>query len=88
MLTHVTLTHALRRSVPAALLLLCMGTTALAQTQDAYFEFLMARRLEAQGDHAGALEALERAAAADPASAEVRAEIASFQLRRDDRDEA
>ena len=35
-----------------------------------------------------ALAALERAAAADPASAEVRAEIASFQLRRDDRDEA
>ena len=36
----------------------------------------MARRLEAQGDFAGALAALERAAAADPRSAEIRAEIA------------
>jgi tetratricopeptide (TPR) repeat protein len=48
----------------------------------------MARRLEALGDHPGALAALERAAAADPASAEVRAEIASFQLRRNRRTEA
>ena len=68
--------------------MLCVGGVAVAQTQDAYFEFLMARHLEAQGDHTGALAALERAAASDPASAEVRAEIASFQLRRDQRDEA
>ena len=83
-----TLTRALRRSAAAGVLLLCVGGVAVAQTADAYFEFLMARRLEAQGDHTGALAALERAAAADPASAEVRAEIASFQLRRDLRDEA
>ena len=88
MLTSVTFTHGLPRSVLAVLLLLCVGTPAVAQTQDAYFEFLMARRLEARGDHEGALAALERAAAADPASAEVRAEVAAFQLRRDDRDEA
>src|SRR5687767_11618622 len=64
---------------------------ALAQTQapgTAYFEFLMARRLESEGDNRGALMALERAAAADPKSAEVRAEIASFHLRRNQRTDA
>ena len=85
---EVTLTRALRRSAVAGLLVVCLGGVAVAQTQDAYFQFLMARYLEAQGDHTGALAALERAAAADPASAEVRAEIASFQLRRNQRDEA
>jgi tetratricopeptide (TPR) repeat protein len=55
---------------------------------DAYFEFLMARRLESEGDNRGALTALERAAAADPNSAEIRAEIASFHLRRNQRAEA
>ena len=59
-----------------------------AQTSSAYFEFLMARRLEGLGDNDGALAALERAAGADPSSAEVRAEIASFQLRRNRRNEA
>lgn len=72
----------------ACLLVLSMAETAAAQSLDPYFEFLMARRLEAQGDQAGALAALERAAAADPASAEVRAEIASFQLRRNRRPDA
>ena len=48
----------------------------------------MARRLESQGDNTGALAALERAASADPRAAEVKAEIASFQLRRSKRDEA
>jgi tetratricopeptide (TPR) repeat protein len=72
----------------ACVLALSMAGAAAAQSPDAYFEFLMARRLEAQGDQAGALAALERAAAADPASAEVRAEIASFQLRRNRRSEA
>ena len=71
------------QSAAAGLLLLWMGGPALAQAPAGYFEFLMARRLEAQGDQAGALAALQRAAAADPASAEIRAEIASFQLRRD-----
>jgi tetratricopeptide (TPR) repeat protein len=49
---------------------------------EAYYEFLMARRLETAGDAAGALAALERAAAADPKSAEIRAEIAAFYFRR------
>ena len=86
--SSVTPTRALRRSVSAVVLLLSLGGPVEAQTGDAYFEFLMARRLEAQGEHAGAREALERAAAADPASAAVRAEIASFQLRRNERDDA
>lgn len=72
----------------AAVLLLAMAAASHAQTSSAYFEFLMARRLEALGDQAGALAALERAASADPKSAEVRAEIAAFQLRRDRRGEA
>jgi tetratricopeptide (TPR) repeat protein len=80
---------ALRRAAAAAcLLVLSMAGAAAAQSTDAYFEFLMARRLESQGDQTGALAALERAAAADPMSAEVRAEIASFQLRRNRRSEA
>ena len=44
--------------VPAAslvLLLLQAPAPAAAQTSNAYFEFLMARRLEALGDNAGAL---------------------------------
>ena len=72
----------------AGLLSLSMGGPAAAQSSDAYFEFLIARRLEAAGDQGGALAALERAATADPASAEVRAEIASFQLRRNRRTDA
>lgn len=72
----------------AAVLLLVTAASTAAQTSSAYFEFLMARRLEALGDQAGALAALERAAAADPMSAEVRAEIAAFHLRRDRRAEA
>src|SRR5690349_4297567 len=61
---------------------------AVAQTSDAYFDFLQARRLEADGDPKGALAALERAATADPKSAEVRAEIAGLHLRRNERAEA
>ena len=86
--SSVTLTGTLRRLASAVVLLLSLGGLAEAQVRDAYFEFLMARRLEAQGDHAEAREALERASAADPTSAEVRAEIASFELRRDERDDA
>jgi tetratricopeptide (TPR) repeat protein len=67
------------------------ATPSLAPAQgttDTYFEFLMARRLEADGDVKGARAALERAAAADPKSAEIRAEIASLHLRRNERAEA
>ena len=65
------------------------GAPAFAQVQvDPYYQFLVARHLEGEGDAAGALAALERAAAADPKSAEVRAEIAALHLRRNERDEA
>jgi Flp pilus assembly protein TadD len=69
--------------------LLAMPRVALAQTSiDAYYDFLMARHLEASGDAKGAQAQLEKAIAADPNSAEVRAELAAFYLRRDDGDNA
>jgi len=55
---------------------------------DAYYDFLMARHLEASGDSKGAQAQLEKAVAADPKSAEVRAELAAFHLRRDAGDDA
>jgi len=71
------------------LLATVLPAPAFAQTAgDPYFEFLMARRLESQGDQAGALAALQRAAATDPKSASIRAEIAAFQLRRNRREDA
>lgn len=48
----------------------------------AVFEFLMARRMEAAGDAAGALAALERARKLDPSSAEISAEIAGYYSRQ------
>jgi tetratricopeptide (TPR) repeat protein len=70
-------------------LLISIGPAPVpAQTTDAYFEFLIARRLESAGDYQGALAALQRAAAADPRSAEVRAEIASLHYRQNLRQEA
>lgn len=65
------------------------ASAARAQgTADAYFEFLIARRLEAQGDHAGAQAALERATRAAKGSAEIWAELAAFHLRRSQPEEA
>src|SRR5262245_23693469 len=72
----------------AAALWISVPQFVAAQTTDAYFEFLQARRLEADGDPKGALAALERAATADPKSAEVRAEIASLHLRRNEQADA
>lgn len=48
----------------------------------AYFEFMLARRLESQGNQAAALEALTRAIALDPKSAELYAELAGFHARQ------
>jgi tetratricopeptide (TPR) repeat protein len=79
---------AARSIVIAALVAAFLPSAAFAQGADPYFEFLMARRLEAAGDTSGALAALTRAAAADKASSEIRAEIASFQLRQNRRDDA
>jgi len=77
--------------VRAAVLALVTATPALGQTpaappQDpkaqAFFEFLMARRLETAGDGAGALAGLERARKLDPQSAEIVAEIAGYHYRQ------
>jgi tetratricopeptide (TPR) repeat protein len=80
-----------RRLPLVVLTALTVGTPLSAQAQastDTYYEFLLARRLEADGDVKGARAALDRAAAADPKSAEVRAEIAALHLRRNERGEA
>ena len=58
------------------------------QRGQAYFEFMLARRLEAQGNDAGALEALQRAIALDPKSAELQAELAGFHARQNNGEEA
>jgi len=86
----------MRSAFAAAVLIAICCETAAAQTlpesagppAEAYFEFLLARRLEAQGDTAGALEALKRAQAADPRSAEILAEIAGFYARQNKGPEA
>ena len=73
----------------AVLAAVLLPSAAYAQgAVDPYFEFLMARRLEAQGDDTGALAALNRAAAAERTSAEIRAEIGAFHLRHNRREEA
>src|SRR6267142_5770179 len=83
------------RPTRVASLLLCaalmsaFARPALAQAAaDSYFDFLIARHLEAQGDNKGALAQLEKAVSEDPRSAEVRAELAAFHMRRDEADEA
>ena len=75
----------------AAVWLVFVAAPALAQTPaaaggqgQAYFEFLQARRLEAEGDIAGALAALERAEALDPKAADIFAERAALQARNND----
>jgi tetratricopeptide (TPR) repeat protein len=62
---------------------LCAPAAAAAQS-DPYLDFLMALRLEAEGNNTEARAALERAAAADPKSAEIRAELAAFHMRQND----
>jgi tetratricopeptide (TPR) repeat protein len=56
------------------------GASSPAQ---AYYEFMLAQHLESEGDAAGALEALKRADAADPKSAEIKAELAAMYVRQD-----
>jgi tetratricopeptide (TPR) repeat protein len=65
-----------------------LPVAAAAQAPDAYFEFLMARRYESEGNNQAALQALERASTASPASAEIKAELAAFYFRRNQRPEA
>ena len=67
----------------AGLLVGIVSAEASAQSAgDAYYNFLLGRHLESDENYAGALAALERAASVDPRSAEIRAEIAAFQLRQ------
>ena len=54
----------------------------------AYFEFRIARRLESSGDETGALEAMKRAIALDPKSAELHAELAGYHARQNNGQEA
>jgi tetratricopeptide (TPR) repeat protein len=75
--------------------LLANSASAFAQTPaptdpraQAYFEFMLARRLESQGNDAGALEALTRAIALDPQSAELQAELAGYHARQNKGQEA
>lgn len=58
------------------------ATPAAPPRAQAFYEFMMARRLDAAGDEAGALAALERAQQLDPESAEIVAEIAAFYSRQ------
>ena len=55
---------------------------APAPNSAAMYEFLLARRAEAQDDAAAAEAALGRAVALDPSSAELRAELAGFLARQ------
>lgn len=54
----------------------------------AYYDFLLARHLESDGDVDQAVAALDRAAAADPSSAEVRAELAALYARQNRAEDA
>jgi tetratricopeptide (TPR) repeat protein len=79
----------------AAFVLVFAASSASAQTPapadakaQALFEFLMARRMEAAGDEAGALAALERARKLDPGAAEIAAEIAGYYSRQNRSTEA
>ena len=75
--------------IRAVLVLLAVSTPALASaSQDdlkaqAFYEFMMARRLEASGDAAGSMAALQRAQKLDPDSAEIAAEMAGAHARQD-----
>ncbi|HVL36233.1 MAG TPA: tetratricopeptide repeat protein, partial [Burkholderiales bacterium] len=78
------------------LVVLLSSTSALGQpapataarSAEAYYEFLLARRLEGQGDTSGALDALKRALALDPKAGELYAELAGFYARQNKGDEA
>ncbi len=50
---------------------------------EAYFQFIMGRRLESEGNTEGAVAAYERAADLDPQGAEIRAELAGLYARQD-----
>ena len=53
-----------------------------APSTTAYYEFILARHLDANDDADGAIAALQRAAKLDPSSAEIPAELASLYARQ------
>lgn len=79
----------------ALVLVLAVAAPLQAQTpapapssSSAFYEFMMARRLESAGDVAGALAALQRAQKLDPSSAELHAELAGYYARQNKANEA
>src|SRR5687767_165456 len=76
--------HTARRATLVVLLLGLSPAAAIAQQNavNPYYEFLQARRLAGQDKPEGALAALLRAAAADPQSAEIKAEIAALYFQK------
>ena len=73
------------RRVALVLVILGLSPAAAVAQQSSgnpYYEFLQARRLEGEGNSDAALAALQRAAAADPRSAEIKAEIAALYAGR------
>src|SRR4029450_1738382 len=82
------ITHAAFISLGAALFLTLPRPAVAQSAADAYYNFPIARHPEAQGDAKGAQAALEKGVAADLQSAEIRAELAAFFLRRDAAEDA
>jgi tetratricopeptide (TPR) repeat protein len=83
------------RVIPVLTALVLSLSPSLASAQsvqprksDAYYEFLLARHLESQGELDNAVAALERAARLDPSSAEPPAELAAVYARQGRFDEA
>ena len=83
----------MRLALTAALLLSLAGAAAAqtpepASSAQAYYEFMLARHLESEGNAAGALDALKRAQALDPKSSEILAEMAGHYARQNKGPEA
>lgn len=72
----------------ATLVLVCARPVFAQVPSESYFDFLNALRLEKSGDPAAAQAGFEKAVAEDPQSAEARAELAAFHLRRESLDAA
>lgn len=73
----------MKTALIALAFLLAVVGTAVAQspTPPAYYDFLVGRHLDSNGDLEGALAALLRAAKQDPSSAEIQAELAGLYIR-------
>lgn len=58
------------------------GSSSTTVHADSYYQFVLGRRLESQGDFEAAIGAFRRAAALDPRSAEIRAELGGLYARQ------